>query len=376
MTSDFDLTSLNLPHHSLVRQFFSDIRFSSSHSYHLPHNHTISHTSIAKMVSHISNHKAKKPAKLRSGAKWNGVRSSPPPSSPSGYKKPRLNGDNPFCRLPAEMHHKFLELLPQRDISSSRRTCQSLCERIRGRELSLAGPQIEGSIAALRAQLEEIKSRALPPSDADSFLESLDFWVSRRGYYASWHESSRSLQNWFGLVFGWEESATRRWARLAVEVMRLYQHLWTKAGNIPTTEKQRFLYEAGLSAPDISISMLNEIYLRLEAGGTGTFRAHFYDVDCLEYHAYPNEKKQQWKLTELEDESRMDSHWEDKMKKPRGDSKDLIRPLGLPELPSTAFCYYVQGKWAWRLINKYRAGTGLEMDPLMKVAVMKQIGLF
>ncbi|KAM0711036.1 hypothetical protein Q7P35_001775 [Cladosporium inversicolor] len=274
------------------------------------------------------------------------------------------------------MHHKILELLPQRDVSFSRRTCQSLCEQIGARQLSLAGPQIEDSIAGLSAQIEEIKSRALPPSDADSFLESLDFWVSRRGYCASMRESSRSLEKWFGLVFGWEGSATHRWARLAVEVMRLYQRLWEHGGNIPTTEKQKFRYEVGLSVPDISISMLNEIYLRLESGGTGTFRAHFYDVECLEYHAYPNEKKQQWKLAELEDESRLGSHWEDKMKKPRGDSKDLIGPLGLPELPSTAFCYYVQGKWAWRLINKYRAGTGLEMDPLMKAAVMKQIGLF
>jgi hypothetical protein len=328
------------------------------------------------MVSHISNHKAKKPAELRSGAKWNGARSQPQPSSPPGYKKPRLNGDNPFCRIPAEMHHKILEYLPQRDISSSRRTCQSLCERVGEREPSLAGPQIEDSIAALKAQIEEIKTRALPPSDADSFIESLGFWVSRRGYYASMHESRRSLEKWFGFVFGWEESATYRWARLSVEALRLHQHLCEHGGNISPIEKQRFLYESGLSTPDISMSMLNEICLRLESGGTGIFRAQFYDMECLEYHAYPTEKKEQWKLTDLEDSSRLDLNWEENIKKPRGNSKDLIGPLGLPDLPSTTFCYYVEGKWAWRLINKYRAGTGLEMDPLMKAAVMKQIRLF
>ena len=330
------------------------------------------------MVSHISSHKAKKSAKRRSGAKWNGARSQPPPtsSSPSGFKKPRLNGDNPFCRLPAEIHHKVLLHLPPGDIGSSRRTCQSLCERIRERELSLAGPQIENTIAHLRAQIEEIKTRALPPSDADSFLESLGFWVSRRGYYASMRESSRSLEKWFGFVFGWEESATRRWARLSVEVMRLYQHLREHDGTISTSEKQRFLYESGLSAPDISLSMLKEIHLRLESHGTDTFSCRFWDMSCLEYHAYPNEKKQQWKLTILEDYSRLDLNWEENIKETRGDSKELIGPLGLPDLPSTTFCYYVQGKWAWRLINKYRTGTGLEMDPLMKAAVMKQIRLF
>ena len=97
-----------------------------------------------------------------------------------------------------------------------------LCERVELRELSLARPQIGDSIAELRVQIEEIKSRALPPSDADSFLESLGFWVSRRGYYASMRKSSRSLEKWFGFVFGYDESATQRWAQLSVEVLRLY----------------------------------------------------------------------------------------------------------------------------------------------------------
>lgn len=189
-------------------------------------------------------------------------------------------------------------------------------------------------------------------------------------------ESSRSLEKWFGFVFGWEESATRRWARLSVEVMRVYQHLCEHDGTTSTSEKQRFLYESGLSAPDISLSMLKEIYLRLESHGTNTFSCWFWDMSWLEYHAYPNERKQQWKLTDLEDYSRLDLDWEENIKKPKGNSEDLIGPLGLPDLPSTTFCYYVQGKWAWRLINKYRAGTGLEMDPLMKAAVMKQIRLF
>lgn len=330
------------------------------------------------MVSHKTNHKHKKPFRPHSGSKWNGARlkrtNRPPP--PSRYKKPRLNGDNAFCSLPAEIHHQILQYLPPRDISSSRRTCQSLCERVQEREPSLAGAQIEDSIAELRAQVGDIKTRALPPSDADSFLESLGFWVSRRGYYASMRESNRSLEKWFGFVFGWEESATRRWARLSVEVMRLCQHLQEHDGTISTSEKQRFLYESGLSAPDISPSMLKEIYLRLGSHGADTFRCRFWDMSWLEYHAYPNERKQQWKLTNLEDYSRLDLNWEENIKKPKGNSKDLIGPLGLPDLPSTTFCYYVQGKWAWRLINKYRAGTGLEMDPLIKAAVMKQIRLF
>ena len=148
MTGDSDLTSLT----SLTTHWWGSAsqisHFASSHSYTLPPCHSEPHTSIAKMVSQISNRKAKKPAKLRSGAKWNGIRSRTPPSSPSGFKKPRLNGDNPFCRLPAEIHHQVLLHLQPRDISSSRRACQSLCERVREREPSLAGAQIEDSIAA------------------------------------------------------------------------------------------------------------------------------------------------------------------------------------------------------------------------------------
>lgn len=274
------------------------------------------------------------------------------------------------------MHHQILQHLPPRDISSSRRTCQFFLERVGEREPSLAQPQIEKRISDLRVEIEEIKSRALPHSDANSFIESLGFWVSRRGYYASMRESSSSLEKWFGFVLGYDESATHRWALLSAAVMRLYQHLCEHDGTISPIEKQRFLYESGLSAPDISMSMLNEIYQRLESGGTGVFRAHFYDVECLEYHAYPNEKKEQWKLTDLEDFSRLDLSWEENIKKPRGNSKDLIGPLGLPELPSPIFCYYVQDKWAWRLIRKYQSGTGREMAPLMKAEVLKQIRIF
>jgi hypothetical protein len=66
----------------------------------------------------------------------------------------------------------------------------------------------------------------------------------------------------------------------------------------------------------------------------------------------------------------------DLVKKSAGDSQALIAPLGLPALPSPIFCYYVYCKWAWSLISKYRAGTGREMKPLMKAAVLKQIKLF
>ena len=330
------------------------------------------------MVSHNSTHKHNKPFKPHSGAKWNRARpkrADRPPLS-SRYKQPRLNGGNPFCLLPAEIHHKVLQYLPQRDISSSRRTCQSLCERVGGRELSLAGPQIEASIADLRVQIEDLKSRALPPSDADSFIESLGFWVSRRGYYESRRESRSSLEKWSGFVFGWEESAVRRWVALSEETLRLYQQLWRNDGELSAEEEQRFVYESGLSAPDISITMLKEIYLRLETTGTSIFSGRYCDMTWLEYHSYPNERKQQWKLTELEDASRLDSHWEECVKKADGRSKDLIEPFGLPELPSPIFCYYVQDKWAWRLIKKYQAGTGRDMTPLMKAEVLKQIRVF
>ena len=333
------------------------------------------------MVSHKSNHKQKKPFRPHSGANWNRARPKradrpPPPSPPSGYKKPRLNGDNPFCLLPPEIHHKVLLFLPPRDVNSSRRTCQSFCERVGSRELSLAMPQNGDSIAELRAQIEEIKSRALPPSDADSFFEALSFWVSRRGYYESMRESRRSLEKWFGFVFGGEESATRRWARLSAETLRLYQRLCENGGELPASEEQRFVYDSGPSAPDISTSMLQQLCQRLESTGKDAFTGRFWDVRYLEYYAYPNEQKQQWKLTNLEEFSRLEVNWEGRVRKPRGTSDELIGPLGLPDLPSTIFCYYVQDEWAWRLINKHRAGTGLAMDPLMKATVLKQIRLF
>lgn len=195
-----------------------------------PHNHSASYTSIAKMVSHKTNHKHKKPFRPHSGSKWNAAR--PKRANRPRYNKPRLNGGNTFFSLPAEMHHQILQHLPPRDISSSRQTCQFFFDRVGEREPSLAQPQIEKRISDLRAEIEEIKSRALPPSDADSFLESLGFWVSRRGCYASMRESSSSLEKWFGFVFGWDESATHRWARLSVEALRLYQHLCEHNGTI------------------------------------------------------------------------------------------------------------------------------------------------
>ena len=168
----------------------------------------------------------------------------------------------------------------------------------------------------------------------------------------------------------------RRWVALSEETLRLYQQLWRNDGELSAEEEQRFVYESGLSAPDISITMLKEIYLRLETTGTSIFSGRYCDMTWLEYHSYPNERKQQWKLTELEDASRLDSHWEECVKKADGRSKDLIEPFGLPELPSPIFCYYVQDKWAWRLIKKYQAGTGRDMTPLMKAEVLKQIRVF
>lgn len=139
---------------------------------------------------------------------------------------------------------------------------------------------------------------------------------------------------------------------------------------------QRFVYKFGLLAPDISVRMVKEIYLRLETTGTSIFSGQFCDMTWLEYHSYPNERKQQWKLTDLEDASRFHSHWEEYVKKADGNSKDLIEPLGLPESSSPIFCYYVQDRWAWRLIKKYQAGTGREMTTLMKAEVLKQIRAF
>lgn len=180
----------------------------------------------------------------------------------------------------------------------------------------------------------------------------------------------------FGFVFEWEEWATRRWARLAVETVKLYRLPWDSEGRLPAVKKQEFVYESGLSAPDISVDMLKQICERLEFAQRYQITCPVWDISRLERNSYPNEKKQQWKLTELEDVPRLHSDWEEYVKRPRWNSKDLMGPLGLPELPSKTFCYYVQGKWAWRLINKHRAGSGREMSPRMKAAVLKLIKLF
>jgi len=51
----------------------------------------------------------------------------------------------------------------------------------------------------------------------------------------------------------------RRWVALSEETLRLYQQLWRNDGELSAEEEQRFVYESGLSAPDISITMLKEI---------------------------------------------------------------------------------------------------------------------
>jgi hypothetical protein len=164
-----------------------------------------------------------------------------------------------------------------------------------------------------------------------------------------------------------------------MEALRLY-HIFQNNGRgpLPPSEKQHFVYDSGLVASEISVGMLERIFERLESTET-----HFWHHKCLtwdmrwlESHSYPNERKKQWKLTELEDQYRFQSHWEEHMKKPNGNSKELIEPLGLPELPSSVFCYYVQDKWAWRLINRYRAGRGRVMTPSMKAEVLKQTRVF
>ena len=124
--------------------------------------------------------------------------------------------------------------------------------------------------------------------------------------------------------------------------------------------------------------MLEQVFTRLESTEMHVWHhnCRTWDVRWLEFHSYPHDREQKWKLTELEDLSRLVSHWEEHMKKPMGDSKALIEPFGLPELPCTIFCYYVQNKWAWSLISKYRAGSGQVMSPLMKAEVLKQIRIF
>jgi hypothetical protein len=101
-----------------------------------------------------------------------------------------------------------------------------------------------------------------------------------------------------------------------------------------------------------------------------------WDVNCRESLTYPNEGKQQWRLTDLVWHQNGLPDGTDLVKKSAGDSQALIAPLGLPALSSPIFCYYVDCKWAWSLISKHRAGTGREMKPLMKAAVLKQNKLF
>jgi hypothetical protein len=101
-----------------------------------------------------------------------------------------------------------------------------------------------------------------------------------------------------------------------------------------------------------------------------------WDVNCREFLTYPNEGKQQWRLTDLVWHQNGLPNGEDLAKRSAGDSQALIEPLGLPALPSPIFCYYVDCKWAWSLISRHRAGTGRKMNPLMKAAILKQIKLF
>jgi hypothetical protein len=296
------------------------------------------------MVSEVSNHQHKKPFKKHTGRKWDNQRPKkadrPPPTR---FKDPRLNGDNVFCSLPEVVHGVILKHLPLRDVTSCRQLCQTHTEQVEGLEPSFAGPQIRDSIARLEAHLEGIKAVATRlPTNADSFLDSLSFWVRRSGIFENRHESTRSLEKWFGFVFGWEESATRRWSRVAVEAVQLY-HAFQNNGRrqLPASDKQRFVYESGLAASDISVGMLEQIFTRLESTEMLVWHhnCRTWDVRWLEFHSYPHDREQKWKLTELEDLSRPVSHWEEHMKKPMGDSKALIEPFGLPELPCTVFCY-------------------------------------
>jgi hypothetical protein len=176
-------------------------------------NHAELYTITAKMVSEISVHKHNKPFKNHTSRKWNNARPKradrPPPSPPKRFKDPCLNGDNAFCSLPDVAHGVILKHLPLRDMFACRRLCQRHTEQVERHELNLAAPRIRDSIAEVAAQLEELKVRGQPTTDADSFLDSLSFWLSIRNVFKNRHESTRSFEKWFGFVFGWEESATR-----------------------------------------------------------------------------------------------------------------------------------------------------------------------
>jgi hypothetical protein len=165
-----------------------------------------------------------------------------------------------------------------------------------------------------------------------------------------------------------------------MEVVSLWRDFLKTSRTPSDTRKQRFVHDSQWSA-DISADLLEQIWERIY--DTETYSHPLlpstcpeWDVNCRASLTYPNEGKQQWRLTDLVWHQNGLPDGTDLVKKSAGDSQALIAPLGLPALPSPIFCYYVYCKWAWSLISKYRAGTGREMKPLMKAAVLKQIKLF
>jgi hypothetical protein len=165
-----------------------------------------------------------------------------------------------------------------------------------------------------------------------------------------------------------------------MEVVSLWRDFLKTSRTPSDTRKQRFVHDSQWSA-DISADLLEQIWERIY--DTETYSHPLlpstcpeWDVNCRASLTYPNEGKQQWRLTDLVWHQNGLPDGTDLVKKSAGDSQALIAPLGLPALPSPIFCYYVDCKWAWSLISKYRAGTGREMKPLMKAAVLKQIKLF
>jgi hypothetical protein len=162
------------------------------------------------MVTNISGHKRRKPFKARTGVKHN---SFARPRRAGRFTLPCDNSENAFCSLPAEIHHHILSHLPFRAASSYRRICQSNFELVTRRERSLSGPHISDSIAKLKADTEEIKTIARPPTDAESFFGCLNLWISRRGTFEGQGDSRRSLQSWFNFVLGGDDKTALEHSR-------------------------------------------------------------------------------------------------------------------------------------------------------------------
>jgi hypothetical protein len=277
------------------------------------------------------------------------------------FKLPRCEDDdnNSLLSLPLEVHEKVLSHLPLNAASSCRRVFQFYFEIVSGNERAVARPHIDESIAKLKAEVEEIKMIGRPPTDADSFLNCLGLWISRRGTFECHSESRLSLQNWFKFIFDGNESddnPARRWTQLAVQVVYPWRQFIAWKAQFGWTgplewERQKFVYRSEWSA-SINAELLEEIWSRIY--DSRIFDHPHFQESCTEWWVtdretitFPNPegRHRQWRLTDLvwkqiEIPAEYD---EDVVKRAAGDAQALIEPLGLPALPSPIFCYYAEG---------------------------------